>query len=291
MEQVTKNVFAETKIRGCNPGYVITSDGVVVIDTPQLPTHAVKMRKEAESHGPIRYLINTEHHVDHIFGNYYFDSAEKIVAHRETVNNFMVVTPQINPYEYAKEAIPTDDPAGAQIFPDSKTYFAKPNRPTIVIGGDTTIRVGGHTFQRLHTPGHTPGQLAVVIPEERVMFCGDTVFNHCQTWLYTSDVNQWIKALEKLLEVDVDRIVPGHGPVCTKQEIYVQRAFLMEWVTAVAVAVGKGWSKEECLAGISFMDRFPVDIGQEYMGESVTKNNIIALYDQLTVKMPVRKER
>ena len=123
------------------------------------------------------------------------------------------------------------------------------------------------------------------------MFCGDTVFNHCQTWLYTSDVNLWITALERLLEVDVDTIVPGHGPVCTKQEIYVQRAFLMEWVTAVAVAVGKGWTREECLAKISFMDRFPVDIGQEYMGESVTKNNIIALYDRLTAKMPARKER
>ncbi|GAB6277776.1 MAG: hypothetical protein SAMD01599839_23160 [Rectinema sp.] len=39
MEQLTKNVFAETKLRGCNPGYVVTSDGVVVIDTPQLPTY------------------------------------------------------------------------------------------------------------------------------------------------------------------------------------------------------------------------------------------------------------
>jgi len=289
MEQVTRNVFAETKIRGCNPGYVITSDGVVVIDTPQLPTRAVAMRKEAESHGPIRWLINTEHHVDHIFGNYFFTGAERVIAHQETVNNFMVVTPQINPYEYAKEAIPTDDPQGAAIFPDAKTYFAAPNKPTVVITGDTTLRVGNHTFHLLHTPGHTPGQLAVHIPEERVLFCGDTVFNHCQTWLYTSNIELWLRALDRLLEVDVDKVVPGHGPVCTKQEIYVQRAFLLEWVTAVAVAVGKGWSKEECLAKISFMDRFPVDIGQEYMAPEVTKNNIIALYDQLTAKMPVER--
>jgi len=289
MEQVTKNVYAETKIRGCNPGYVVTSDGVVVIDTPQLPTRAVAMCREAEARGPIRYLINTEHHVDHIFGNYYFTSAERVLAHRETVKNFMVVTPQINPYEYAREAIPTDDPAGAAIFPDQEAYFAAPNRPTVIITGDTTLRVGGHTFELLHTPGHTPGQLAVHIPEERVLFSGDTIFNHCQTWLYTSNIDLWLKALDRLLEVDVDRIVPGHGPVCTKQEIYVQRAFLMEWVTAVAVAIGKGWSKEECLAKISFMDRFPVDIGQEYMGGEVTKQNIIALYDQLTARMPVMK--
>jgi hypothetical protein len=87
------------------------------------------------------------------------------------------------------------------------------------------------------------------------------------------------------MSLDIDSIIPGHGPVCTKQELYVQRAFLQEWITAVSAAIGKGWSKEKCQAEISFLDRFPVDIGQEYMGEHVTTNNISALYDQLTAKM------
>ena len=82
MENVTANVFVETGLRGCNPGYVVTDDGVVVVDTPQLPTRAVAMRAEAESRGTIRYLINTEHHVDHIFGNYYFKGAGTVVNHR-----------------------------------------------------------------------------------------------------------------------------------------------------------------------------------------------------------------
>jgi len=95
-----------------------------------------------------------------------------------------------------------------------------------------------------------------------------------------------------LLELDVDYIVPGHGEVCNKQQIYVQRAFLYEWITAVATAIGKGWSKEECLAQISFLDRFPCDIGQEYKGPEVTRNNIIALYDLLTAKMlPIPEKR
>jgi cyclase len=291
MEKVTPNVYAETKIRGCNPGYVVTSDGVVVIDTPQLPTRAVSMCKEAESHGPIRFLINTEYHVDHIFGNYFFKSAENVVAHRVTVENFMTVTPEINPYEYAKEALPTHDPEAFKILPDEKTYFADPNKPNIILDGDTTLTVGKHTFRLLHTPGHTPGELAVYVPEERVLFTGDTIFNGCQTWLYVSDVNEWIRTLERLLELDVDYIVPGHGPVCDKQQIYVQRAFLMEWQTAVAVAIGKGWSKEECLEKISFADRFPVDIGQEYMLDHVQKHNVSALYDKLTAKMPVMKAK
>ncbi len=143
MEKVTENVYAETKLRGCNPGYVVTSDGVVVIDTPQLPTYAVKMREEVEKHGPIRYIINTEHHIDHIFGNYYFKGAGIVISHQDVYDNFMKVTPELNPYDYAKEAIPTDDPDGEAIFPDEETYFQDPNKPTITFEGDMTLRVGG----------------------------------------------------------------------------------------------------------------------------------------------------
>src|ERR1035437_10475316 len=110
MEQLTPNVFTETGLRGCNPSFVTTSDGVVVIDTPQLPTRAVAMRELAESHGPIRYLINTEHHVDHIFGNYYFKGAGAVVNHRGVDERFMVVFPELDPFAYAFEAMPT--PAG-----------------------------------------------------------------------------------------------------------------------------------------------------------------------------------
>jgi len=281
VEQVTKNVYAETKIRGCNPAFAVTAEGVVVIDTPQLPTHAVRMRKLAESRGPIRYIINTEHHVDHIFGNYYFRGAGTVISHVETSKNFMVIYPEINPYEYAREAISTDDPEGKEIWPDEKTYFANMNKPTVTFDGNMTIRLGNHTFEIFHTPGHTPGQLAVFIPEERVVCVGDTIFHGCQTWLYASDIETWIKSLDFLKTLDADYIIPGHGPVCTKMEMDVQKAFLLEWVTSVQVALSKGWTKEECLKKISFLDRFPVDIGQEFMGEHVTKNNISALYDKL----------
>jgi cyclase len=281
MEKVTEHVFAETKIRGCNPGYVITSDGVVFIDTPQLPTRAVKMREEAERHGPIRHIINTEHHVDHIFGNYYFRGTGTVISHIEVYNNFMKVTPGINPYEYAKEAIPTDDPEGESIFPDQETYFANPNKPTITFDGNITIRLGNHTFELISTPGHTPGQIAVYIPEERVVFTGDTIFNRCQTWHMESDINTWLESLDKLKKLDVDTIVPGHGPICTKKEIDVQKAFLLEWLSAVQSAIARGLSKEECIKGIDFANRFPVDIGQEYMLDHVIEHNASVLYDKL----------
>jgi cyclase len=281
MQNVTPRVYTDTTQRGCNPSFVVTSDGVVIIDTPQLPTKAVAMRREAEAHGPVRYVINTEHHVDHIFGNYYFRGAGPVIAHAEVAANFMLATQHPSPYEYAREALPTDDPDGVAIFPDEETYFRDPNRPAITFTQDLTLKVGGHTFELMFTPGHTVGQIAVHVPEERVVFTGDTIFCECQTWLYVSNVDQWLAALERIRALDVDHVVPGHGPVTTKAYIDVQRAFLLEWVSAVASGVAKGWTKEECIARISFADRFPVDIGQEYMMGHIQRENVSALYDKL----------
>jgi cyclase len=281
MEQVTPNVRTATDIRGCNPSYVTTADGVVVIDTPQLPTRAVAMREEAEAHGPIRYVVNTEHHVDHIFGNYYFKGAGPVIHHRGVAENFMVVGPILDPFAYAAEAIPTHDPEGAAIFPERDVYEADPNRGRIVFTGDVTLRVGDHTFELLHTPGHTPGQVAVHLPEERVVFTGDTVFSEVQTWLMASDIPEWVAALDRIAQLDVDHVVPGHGPITTTAYLATQKAVLLEWQGAVADAVAKGWSRDETIAGVNFAHRYPVDIGQEYMMDYIQRHNAGALWDKL----------
>jgi cyclase len=248
------------------------------------------MRREAESYGPIRYIINTEHHVDHIFGNYFFRGAGTVVNHRELYERFMVVYPELDPFAYAYESVPgenakgtdLDDPAGLALWPDREEYYEDPNKGRIVFTGDLTLRVGDHTFHLLHTPGHTPGQLAVYVPEEKVVFTGDTVFSGCQTWLMTSNVDQWLTALERIRTLDVDWIVPGHGPAVTKQYLDVQRSHLLEWKTAVATAIANGWSREETIARVDFRDRFgPVDIGQGYMLDYIQSLNAASLYDKL----------
>ncbi len=283
MERVTPNVFTTTTLRGCNPSFVTTSDGVVVIDTPQLPTRAVAMRKEAESHGRIRYLINTENHVDHIFGNWWFRGAGEVVNHRALYDIFMDPKAALDPFDYALEAIPTDDPEGAALIPDRDDYYQNLPRGTVVFTGDLTLKVGDHTFDCLWTPGHTPGQLAVHVPEERTVFTGDTIFSGCQTWLMTSNVDQWIEALERIRQLDVDHVVPGHGPVVTLDYLHTQRQVLLQWKGAVAEAVAKGWSREETIAKVRFDDKFgPVDVGQAYMMDHIQNNNAGSLWDKLT---------
>jgi cyclase len=286
MQKVTSNVWTDTTLRGCNPSMVLTDDGVVVIDTPQLPTKAVAMREEAEGHGSIRYVINTEHHVDHIFGNYYFRSAGDIVHHQGVADNFMEVTPSLDSFDYAYEAVPTDDPAGKAIFPDRDTYFADPGRATITFTGDLTLTVGDHTFELLHTPGHTPGQIAVHVPQERVVFTGDTIFSECQTWLMGSNVTEWLTALDRIAKLDVDWVVPGHGEVVTPQYLARQRTNLLDWVTAVTDAVAKGWTREETVERVNFAERYPVDVGQGYMMKHIQTLNAGSLWDKITQARP-----
>ena len=68
------------------------------------------MRQEAEAHGPIRFVINTEHHVDHIFGNYWFKGAGEVVHHQGVADNFMVPTPDLDPFAYAARGHPDRRP-------------------------------------------------------------------------------------------------------------------------------------------------------------------------------------
>jgi cyclase len=282
MEQVTERIITETRVRGCNPSIVRTSKGPVVIDTPQLPTKAVEWRALAEEQGAIQYVVNTEHHVDHIFGNYWFKGVAPIIHHQGVHERFMTVFPELDPFEYALEALPTDDPAGASLVPEREAYYAGMGTADIVFTGDVTLKVGDRTFHLLHTPGHTPGQVAVYVPEERAVFTGDTIFSECTTWLMTSNVDQWIEALDRLRALDVEHVIPGHGPVQPASYLARQRAFLLEWKSAVAVAVANGWTRQETIARVNFAERYPVDIGQEYMMDYIQKHNAGILWDKLS---------
>src|SRR5919109_4109383 len=79
MKQLTASVFAQTGLPGANHGFVTTSDGIVVIDTPHKPSDALRLKADLESRGRVRYIINTEPHGDHWTGNAFFDVP--VVAH------------------------------------------------------------------------------------------------------------------------------------------------------------------------------------------------------------------
>ena len=124
------------------------------------------------------------------------------------------------------------------------------------------------------------------VPEERVVFTGDTIFSECQTWLMGSNVTEWLTALDRIAKLDVDWVVPGHGDVVTIEYLARQRANLLDWVTAVSDAVAKGWSREETVERVNFAERYPVDIGQGYMMDHIQTLNAGSLWDKITQARP-----
>ena len=88
-------------------------------------------------------MINTEHHVDHIFGNCFFTGAGQVVHHQGVYDNFMTVYPELDPFVYAAEAIPVDDPDGTALFPDRHEYYRNPNKGTIVRVDSSEMRAWG----------------------------------------------------------------------------------------------------------------------------------------------------
>ena len=153
----------------------------------------------------------------------------------------MVPTPLLDPFDYAAEGDADVRPRRRRaLMPTREVYYEDPNRAKITFTGDVVLYVGKHTFNLIWTPGHTPGQIAVHVPEERVVFTGDTVFNDVQTWVMASDVDQWIDALNTISRLDVDRVVPGHGPVTDLKYLQTQKAVLLEWKSRVADGRGQG---------------------------------------------------
>jgi cyclase len=98
----------------------------------------------------------------------------------------------------------------------------------------------------------------------------------------TSNVDQWLESLERIRQLDVDYLIPGHGPVTTLKYVDTQRAMLLEWKAAVAQAVGRGWTREETVERVRFDDRYPVDIGQGYMMDHIQNLNAASLWDKFT---------
>jgi cyclase len=272
MQQLAKNVFVETGIRGCNHGFVTTSDGIVMIDSPHKPSHALKLKAEiARRGGNLRYIINTEPHGDHWTGNAFFDAP--VVAH-EGVRRRILET-------NLEEHVARVATFGPEEPPLLEGY--RPNAPVVTFKSGMTLHVGNHTFEMIHMPGHTMYQAAICIKEEGVVFTSDNIFHKCHTWLQEANPDLWLTLLESLRNLKEEVFVPGHGPVCGKDYLDEQGSFIREWKAYVKNAVDRGMTKDEAIAQLTAMtDRYPMDVGQDGMAPSVMKRNVANLYDYVT---------
>lgn len=188
-----------------NAGFVVTDDGVVVIDALGSPPLAQALIDEIRrvTTQPIRYLIVTHYHADHIYGLQAFKAAgATIIAHvqgREYLNS-----------QTAKLRL---DASRHDLFPwiDEHTRLVPADR--WLDAEQTTLRVGSTDFAIRHVgPAHTPEDLVIHLPSRRVLFAGDLVFRGRIPFVGQADSERWIASLKTLIDLDPRIMLTGHGP-------------------------------------------------------------------------------
>ncbi len=269
MQKITDNVYVETEFPGSNNGFVVTREGVVMIDTPQMPADAIGWRDEISKHGEVRYLINTEPHGDHFTGNCFFGGT--VVAHEGTREAILTAS-----VEQLEERLKQISPESLPIMED---FSYRP--PTITLSQRLTLYLGDHTFRLINVPGHTPFQVAVYIPEERVVFTSDNVFYKVPPFLHQAVPYEWLDSLKRIQELEADVLVPGHGDVCDLSYIPEMTDTIQAWIDAVTKAIDQGMSLEEAQDKISFLDRYSIQPEGEIRVREVQRMNVARLYEVL----------
>lgn len=188
-----------------NAAFVITQDGVVVIDALGSPALATRLLQEIRKHTakPVTHVLVTHYHADHVYGLQTFkDAGATVIAHtagREYLNSD---TAALRLQASRTELAPWIN-ADTRLVPADEW-----------ISGPVDRTIGGVRFLlRPIGPAHTPEDLAIFLPDEKVLFAGDLVFRQRIPFVGQAHSGQWIKSLDTLLGFGAGVVVPGHGPV------------------------------------------------------------------------------
>ena len=223
LRRLAPDVYAYTQASGpgvdnaslSNAGMIAGPAGLLAVDTLGPPIHAKAFKAAAETATRKTFgrVINTHHHRDHTNGNCFFASAEIVSS------------------DYTRQAT-IDDGIPAHPYENRPEWQAGMNEltlapPTTTLRGGATYRYGGITVEVIpNYPAHTFGDLMVYLPEYKILFAGDVAFYYVTPAGHNAHITKWIEAIDRIGRMDVDLIVPGHGPIGTKAELSQTRAYL-----------------------------------------------------------------
>jgi glyoxylase-like metal-dependent hydrolase (beta-lactamase superfamily II) len=271
--EIGDGVFAYVQAGGglcvANAGLIVGPESCVVIDALFAPSMTGAFRDEIRriTNKPVRLLINTHHHIDHTGGNAMFPEATLLShsnARGEQERTGARVLDWLRP-----------------LIPDLVGEMAdfRPRLPDATFDTDLSLHLGDRELRLVHFGrAHTIGDVLVHLPGERLLFTGDIVFDQVTPLAFEGHIGDWLAACDRVEEMPASTIVPGHGPVGSKEGLREMRGYLRTIRDQAGDAFEAGLPTEEAVAEMELgkyaawaePERLAINVGrlyQEFRGE------------------------
>lgn len=269
---VADGVYAATGYASNNMGFIVTDEGVVVIDTGMTPgigrEFLADIRKETGK--PVRYVIFTHYHYDHVDGAVAFQApGVQFVAHENLPRNLKL----LKGLERINQTVLGSASEAPAVYPD------------ITYRDSTTLTVGGREIRLYHAMGETDDATLVWLPKERVIFIGDLNNANLGSPVMPEGYPEGFIAAVDLIEgLGPKTLVPGHGRI---EETTVASLKAMSTVTAwlmaqVRQSVGEGLDLEATMAAITMPAEFRKDPALAAMFEACREPYVNRLFKNYT---------
>jgi glyoxylase-like metal-dependent hydrolase (beta-lactamase superfamily II) len=224
--------FPNVENRGWNSNstFVVTRDGVLVVDSGSSETIGKALRQviAKATDKPIRWIINTHGHGDHWLGNAALADGKTEIIASSTVRN-----------RIDKEG--SDWVARFNTMTDGATGASKVVKPNQVYDARVAIAFGELKAELLPSgDGHSPGDLAVWLPQQKVLIGGDVLYTERAPATFDSKLPHWIAFLKELEALKPVKIVPGHGPVADGAAVGYLRAYFEDLWKVVETGYQEG---------------------------------------------------
>lgn len=162
-------------------------------------------------------MINTHTHLDYTPGNCVVALLGAALISHEAERKYLVEQGTSILNHAADYGLKPEEMAGTEIA-----------LPTLTFRERLTIDLGDEEAQLIRVaPSHPAGSLVVYLPAKKLMFSGDVLFTDFHPYLGDGDIAGWMNTIDSLLKMDMERIVPGHGPLSVKKDLVEMEAYLL----------------------------------------------------------------
>ena len=218
LTEVSPGIFAYVQMDGSwflnNTGCIVGRRAATVIDATgtEARGRAWRAAVTAITRNPVTALINTHHHADHTNGNFLFAPGTAIIGH-----------------ELCREEIAGSPafPRSSPLFPNTDFGECPPTPPTVTFTDRMTLWADDLKLELIYVgPAHTTNDVIIWIPERKLLFAGDVLFNGGTPFTMFGSLAGSLEALDRIEALGAETVVPGHGEVCGPQVIGEVRSYL-----------------------------------------------------------------